>query len=82
MRMKCYDCGRQMQSKVLVQYPRRREATGPFIFEDVPCLECPKCGRKYFSEEVSRLMDDVMEGRVAATGRIEAPTYSLRGSAA
>jgi YgiT-type zinc finger domain-containing protein len=82
MKLKCYDCGSLMEPKLLGQYPRSRQKIGLIVFEDVPCLECPKCGKKYFTVEVSERMEEVLDGRLAPTGKVETATFSLKGRAA
>ena len=82
MNLKCYDCGSKMEPQVLAQYPRNREKSGLVIFEDVPGVQCIKCGRRYLTDPVSAMMEDVLEGKVPPTGKTQASTFSLKGKAA
>ena len=34
-----------------------------FIFEQVPARVCPRCGERYFSTQVVRKMDRLMQSR-------------------
>ncbi len=80
-KLKCYDCGGPMESKVLSTHPEVGRA-GVVIFEEVPCEECPRCGRLYFKSEVTRLMDGVLNGEVQASGKAECLVHTFRGTAA
>jgi YgiT-type zinc finger domain-containing protein len=78
----CVDCGNRMTHVVLEQLARQRRGAATVIFEDVPCLECPRCGQRYYDGPMMKLMEEVLDGRVAPTGKTEVATFSLRGKAA
>ncbi len=78
----CVDCGSQMRPVLLDQLIRQRRGRPPVIFEEVPCLECPKCGQRYYDGPMMKAMEAVLDGRVSPTGKTEVATYSLKGKAA
>ena len=51
--------------RLLTVYRHRRGKH--FIFEQVPARVCPRCGERYFSARVVRVMDQQMKARRTRT---------------
>jgi YgiT-type zinc finger domain-containing protein len=48
-----------------------------FIFERVPARVCPRCGERYFSAQVVRAMDRLMQTR-GRRATVAVPVIALR----
>ena len=61
--------------RLLTVYRHRRGKH--FIFEQVPARVCPRCGERYFSARVVRVMDQQMRARRRRT-TVAVPVIALR----
>ena len=55
----------------------RHRAGKHFIFEKVPTRVCARCGERYFSARIVRVMDRLMRGRRKRT-TVAVPVIALR----
>lgn len=49
-----------------------------FIFEDVPAQVCQRCGERYFSAQVVREMDRLMQQPAQAASMVQVPVIPLK----
>lgn len=48
-----------------------------FIFEQVPARVCPRCGERYFSAQVVREMDRLMQAQDRFASTVPVPVIAL-----
>lgn len=46
------------------------------IIKNVPCLECPQCGEKYYTDEVARRLDEIIKAVGSMMTEIAVIEYS------
>lgn len=68
------------QEKRLVTVYRHRHGQH-FIFQQVPTRVCPGCGARYFSAEVVREMDRLMQTPVALANLVQVPLIPFQQAA-
>ena len=74
----CEYCGAQLgQVEKLVTVYRHRQDQH-FIFQEVPARVCPRCGERYFSAQVVREMDRLMETPAAQTQIVPVPLIPFK----
>ena len=72
----CEYCSASLEGvQKLVNVYRHRQQRH-FIFEQVPAQVCPRCGERYFSAEVVREMDRLMQSSSPSAPSINVPLIS------
>ncbi len=77
----CEYCDTELKGveKLVTVYRHRREQH--FIFNDVPARVCPNCGERYFSAQVVREMDRLMQTPSAQTNVVAVPLIQFQQAA-
>lgn len=57
--MKCFTCDSDMIDSSTTHFVDLKKCM--IIVKNVPCLECPKCGEKYYTDEVAERLDEIVE---------------------
>ena len=72
----CEYCNTQLNGAEKSVNVYRHRTDKHFIFEQVPAQVCPRCGERYFSAEVAREMDHLMQTTSSPTQTINIPLIS------
>ncbi len=72
----CEYCNAQLEGTEKTVNVYRCRKTQHFIFEQVPAQSCPRCGERYFSAQVVREMDRLMQSPSASAQSISVPLIS------
>lgn len=57
--MKCLTCKDEMRQTTTTHFVDLKKCM--IIIKNVPCLECPQCGEKYYTDEVAARLDEIVE---------------------
>lgn len=71
----CEHCSGEIVEKCVTVY--RKVHDQYVIIEDVPAGVCARCGMRYFSAEVLKMIETNLMGGVAAAKEVVVPVYSL-----
>lgn len=72
----CEYCNAQLDDTEKFVNVYRHRKNQHFIFEQVPAQVCPRCGERYFSAEVVREMDRLMQSPSASSHSVNVPLIS------
>ncbi len=56
--MKCFTCNAEMKQATTTHFVDLKKCM--IIIKNVPCLECPQCGEKYYTDEVAERLDEIV----------------------
>lgn len=57
--MKCFACKEEMTQSTTTHFVDLKKCI--IIIKNVPCLECPQCGEKYYTDEVAERLDEIVQ---------------------
>jgi YgiT-type zinc finger domain-containing protein len=77
----CEYCGANLEDAERLVTVYRHRQNRHFIFEQVPARVCPRCGERYFSAQVVREMDRLMQTPAAQTNIVQVPLISFTQAA-
>lgn len=55
----CGMCGEKLIEQTIDRVERYRKSAGVVVFEDVPVLQCVKCGEQWFTNEILEAMENI-----------------------
>lgn len=57
--MSCIKCNIEMTNSLTTHFVDLKKCM--VIIKNVPCLECPQCGEKFYTDEVAERLDEIIE---------------------
>ncbi len=72
--MKCFECKCDMINGITNHFVDMNNCI--LIIKNVPCLECPQCGEKYYTDDVAERLDEIVEAASKISTEIAVIDYT------